>query len=231
MVSFYSVQIKNDEFHKKIGGGISKGTLGLIIGESGSGKSVVCQRMVYGMLKNDVSVTYLSTQFTTVDFIKQMSSLGYPVEKEIISGKLKFFPVYPLISIPKKREDYLNKLISAKHIFDADVVFIDSLSSLIKFDVNPETAIDLMAFLKRVSATGKAIMATFVPGEIDQKSMFEFETASTFLAECSLRKFGSDVKNMMTIKKYNLAPAQYQKQIAFRVEPKVGLVVEIAAVA
>jgi len=231
VVSFYSVQIQNDEFHKKIGGGIPKGTLGVIIGESGSGKSIVCQRMVYGLLKNDVTVTYLSTQFTTVDFVKQMSSVGYSVEKEIIAGKLKFFPVYPLISLPRKRQDYVNRLISAKHVFDAEVIIIDSLSSLVKFDINPESAIDLVAFLKRISATGRSVIATAVPGEIDESAMLELETASTFLAECSLKKFGSDVKNMMTIKKYNLAPGQYQKQIAFRVEPKIGLVVEIAAVA
>ena len=231
VVSFYSVQIPNDEFHKKLGGGIPKGTLGIIYGESGSGKSIVCQRMVYGLLKNDVTVTYLSTQFTTVDFVKQMSSIGYPVEKEIISGNLKFFPVYPLISLPRKRQDYVNRLISAKHVFDADVIFIDSLSSLVKFDLNPESAIELMAFLKRISATGRSVIATILPGEIDSNSLLELESSSTFLAECSLRKFGTDVKNMMTIRKYNLAPGQYQKQIAFRVEPKIGLVVEIAAVA
>ncbi len=230
-VTFYSVQIPNDEFHKKLGGGIPKGTFGVIVGESGSGKSIVCQRMVYGLLKNDVSVTYLSTQFTTVDFVKQMSSIGYSVEKYIISGKLKFFPVYPLISLVKKRKDYVNKLISARHVFESDVVFIDSLSSLLKFDLNRESAIDLVAFLKRFTAAGNSVIVTILPGEIDDESLLEIEASSTFLAECSLRKFGTDIKNTMTIKKYNLAPAQYQKQIAFRVEPKIGLVVEIAAVA
>lgn len=208
-----------------------KGTFGLIIGESGSGKSVVCQRMTYGLLKNDVSVSYVSSQLTTVDFIKQMASLGYGVEKFIISGKLKFFPVYPLISEVKKRERYIEKLISGRHIFESNVIVIDSLSALVKFDINPDSAIDLVSFIKRVVATGKAVVATLVPGEIDESSFLELESAATFVAECSLRKFGADIKNTMTIKKYNLAQMQYQKQIAFRVEPKIGLVVEIAAVA
>ncbi len=231
MVNLYSVQIENDEFHKKIGGGIPKGTFGLIVGESGSGKSVVCQRITYGLLKNDVSVSYVSSQLTTVDFIKQMSSLGYGVEKHIISGRLKFFPVYPLISEVKKRERYIERLISGRHIFESNVIIVDSLSALVKFDINPNSAIDLVSFIKRIAATGKAVIATVVPGEIDEASFLELESAATFLAECSLRKFGADIKNTMTIKKYNLAQMQYQKQIAFRVEPKIGLVVEIAAVA
>uniref|UniRef100_UPI0025C1C61F hypothetical protein n=1 Tax=Ferroglobus sp. TaxID=2614230 RepID=UPI0025C1C61F len=153
------------------------------------------------------------------------------VEKHIISGRLKFFPVYPLISEVKKRERYIERLISGRHIFESNVIIIDSLSALVKFDINPNSAIDLVSFIKRIAATGKAVIATVVPGEIDEASFLELESAATFLAECSLRKFGADIKNTMTIKKYNLAQMQYQKQIAFRVEPKIGLVVEIAAVA
>ncbi len=227
----YSVQIPNDEFHKKLGGGIAKGTLGLIFGESGSGKSVVCQRIVFGLLKNDVSVSYVSTQLTTIDFVKQMSSLGYSIEKDIISGKLKFFPVYPLISEPKERDDYIKKLISGKKIFESDVIIIDSITSLVKFDINPSSAIDMISFLKRITGTGKAVLLTGTKGEIDDDSFLELETSATLLIECSLKKFGSDVKNIMIVRKYNLALSQYQKQIAFRVEPKIGLVVEIATVA
>lgn len=231
MPRLFSVQVENDEFHKKLGGGIPKGTLGVLIGENGSGKSVVCQRITYGLLKNGVSVSYVSTQLTTVDFIKQMSSLGYSVESDVISGNLSFFPVYPLISELKERQDYLNKLISGRSIFEKDVIIIDSFSSLVKFDINPKSAIDIVGFLKRITATGRAVILTVLSDEMDREALLEVESTATLVGECSLRKFGTDVKNVMVIKKYNFALQQYQKQIAFRVEPKIGLVVEIAAVA
>ncbi len=231
MARLFSVQVENDEFHKKLGGGIPRGTLGVLIGENGSGKSVVCQRIAYGLLKNGVSVSYVSTQLTTVDFIKQMSSLGYGVESHVISGNLSFFPVYPLISELRERQDYLKKLISGKSIFEKDVIIIDSFSSLVKFDINPKSAIDIVGFLKRITATGKAVILTILSDEIEKDTLLEIESTATFVGECSLRKFGADVKNIMTIRKYNFALQQYQKQIAFRVEPKIGLVVEIAAVA
>jgi len=231
MARLYSVRIENDEFHKKLGGGIPTGTIALIKGEHGSGKSIVCQRIVYGLLKNNVSVSYVSTQLTTTDFIKPMVSLGYNVINYIIQEKLTFFPVYPLISELRERDDYSKKLISGKPIFEKDVVVIDSFSSLLKFDINSRAAVDLMGFFKRIAATGKAIILTALEGELPEDVMEELESAASLLIETSLRKFGADIKNLMTIKKYNFAVQQYSKQTAFRVEPKIGLVVEIAAVA
>ncbi len=227
----FSVQIENDEFHKKLGGGLPAGTIALIKGDHGSGKSVICQRMVYGMLNNDVSISYVSTQLTTTDFVKQMLSLGYNIVHHIIGGKIKFFPVYPLINEIKERSDYSKRLISAKAIFENDVIFIDSFSSLVKFDINEKAVIDLMGFFKRVVATGKAVVLTAVEDELPKAVMNEVEATSSLLIETATKKVGTDLKNIMMIKKYNLAVDKYSKQTAFRVEPKIGLVVEIAAVA
>lgn len=227
----FSVQIEKDEFHKKLAGGIPAGTLGLIKGESGGGKSVFCQRIVYGLLQNDIEVSYVSTQYTTLDFVNQMASLGYRINSYIISDKLRFFPVYPLISETKQRMDYTKKLMSGTSIFEKDVIVIDSLSSLLKFDLNPQSAVDLVGFLKRVTASGKAVLMTALNGELSEDVLRELESASTLVIECGIKKFGTDLKNMATIRKYNLAAGQYQKNIAFRVESNIGLVVEIAAVA
>jgi len=60
--------------------------------------------------------------------------------------------------------------------------------------------------------------------------MFLLEEASTLLMRLNVRVFGGDLKNSATIVKYNNAKGVFQKIIPFRVEPRVGLVVEIAAV-
>ncbi|HDN73806.1 MAG TPA: flagellar accessory protein FlaH [Archaeoglobus sp.] len=231
MARLYSIKIENDEFHKKIGGGLPVGTLALIVGDHGCGKSVLCQRLVFGLLKNDVTVSYISTQLTTIEFIKQMLSMGYDIIPELIRGKLSFFPVYPLINEIGEKDEYSKKLISSRQIFEKEVVVIDSFSSLIKFDVNPELAIELVGFFKRITASGKVIILTVLDGELPEEIMEEMESAASLLIETSVKKIGTDLKNVMTIKKYNFAVFQYSKQTAFRVEPKIGLVVEIAAVA
>lgn len=227
----YSVKVEKDEFHKKLGGGIPAGTLGLIKGESGGGKSVFCQRILYGLFQNDVEVSYVSTQYTTTDFVNQMASLGYRISSYMISDKVRFFPVYPLISEAKQRMDYTKRLMSGMSIFEKDVIIIDSISSLIKFDIEPASVVDLIAFLKRITATGRAVLMTALNGELSEDVIRELESSSTLVVECSIKKFGTDLKNVATIRKFNLAAGQYQKNIAFRVEPGIGLVVEIASVA
>jgi len=230
LARLFSVHLPNDEFHKKLGGGIPVGTIGLIKGEHGSGKSVVCQRITYGLLKNDVSVTYISTQLTTLDFINQMSSLGYDVGKYMIGRRLLFIPVYPLIQEPLTRMDFSGRLMNAKELFENDVIIIDCFSTLVRADVDPNSVVKLMGFFKRIVALGKAIILTALD-ELERNVMDEVESACSFIAETNIRKFGTDLKNIMLIKKFNLATGAYSKQIAFRVEPKIGLVVEIAAVA
>lgn len=228
----YAIQLENDEFHKKLGGGLPAGTIALIRGEHGSGKSVICQRITYGLLKNNVKVTYISTQLTTIDFIKQMSSLGYEIFRYIVNRQLLFIPVYPLIQEPKIRMDYIQRLMKARELFDNDVIIIDCLSSLVKYDIEKNKnniMIKLMSFFKRLSALGKVIIMTALD-ELEKDVIEEIESASSFVAETSIKRIGTELKNVMIIKKYNLAVGQYSKQITFRVEPKIGLVVEIAAV-
>ncbi len=230
MAKLFSVHLPNDEFHKKLGGGIPVGTIGLIKGEHGSGKSVVCQRITYGLLKNDVSVTYISTQLTTLDFINQMSSLSYDVGKYMISRRLLFIPVYPLIQEPLTRMDFSERLMNAKELFENDVIIIDCFSTLVRADIDPNSVVKLMGFFKRIVALGKAVILTALD-ELEKHVMDEVESTCSFIAETNIKKFGTDLKNIMLIKKFNLATGTYSKQIAFRVEPKIGLVVEIAAVA
>jgi len=230
-VRVYSVKIEKDEFHKRIGGGIPAGTLGLIRGESGGGKSVFCQRILYGLFRNDIEVSYVSTQYSTIDFVHQMASLGYKVNSYMIADKVRFFPIYPLIGGTKQRLDYTKRLMSGLSIFEKDVIIIDSISSLIKFDAEPTPVTDLIGFLKRITATGKAVLMTALDGELSEDVMMELESASTLVVECRIRKFGTDLKNVATIKKFNLAAGQYQKSVAFRVEPGIGLIDEIASVA
>jgi flagellar protein FlaH len=101
---------------------------------------------------------------------------------------------------------------------------------LIKQEINEEKAVDLLAFMKRITGTGKVVIFTVNSGELPREIEKELEFAATILIETKVKEFGGDLKNIMIIKKYNRAQGNYQKITTFRVEPKIGLVVEIAAV-
>ncbi|CAG0961568.1 partial DNA repair protein RadA, partial [Flavobacteriales bacterium] len=61
----YNFVLDRDELNQMLGGGFPKGSLIMIDGPSGSGKSALCQRFAYGLLDNKNTVTYISTQLTT----------------------------------------------------------------------------------------------------------------------------------------------------------------------
>lgn len=226
-----SVQLARDEFHKRVGGGFPSGSIIIIEGTHGSGKSVLCQRILYGFLQNLCSVTYVSTQFTTVEFINQMASMDYGITKEMIDGTFLFIPVYPLISKNIKKENFMDKIINTRPFYEKDVIIFDSLSMIISNDADPDSMDDLMAFFKRIAGTDKIIIMTINPGELPRSVDEQMRMASTVIIEAELKPFGGEIKNFAKIVKYNFAMDDFQKITAFRVEPKTGLIVEITSIA
>lgn len=227
----YEIQLARDELHKKLGGGIPEKSLIAIEGGKGSGKSVLCQRLVYGLLQNAHTATYVSTQLTTAEFLNQMHSLNYPVSRNLIDGSLLYIPVYPLISEHIKKEGFIDKILNAKPFYEKDIIVFDSLSSLIANDVDSENVYDMLSFFKRITGISKTIIITINPDELERDVMHAIRFASTAIFESEIKPFGGDLKNIIKIIKYNLAPHNYQKIIVFRIEPRIGMVVEITSVA
>ncbi len=230
MGALLEIRIPNDELHRRLGGGIPAGSIVLIEGDRGTGKSIFCQRLLYGFLKNNHTVTYVSTQLTTPEFINQMDSLGYGVIQDLVKRRLSFVSLYPLLVGVSERNRFLQKLGGASPLWGSDVVIIDSLSSLLP--ANPDMN-DIRAFLvhlKRVTSLGKVVIMTANPGDMPSDVLGVVEEVSTLLIRLSVKVFGGDLKNSATIIKYNNAVGVFQKIIPFRVEPKVGFIVEIAAV-
>ena len=57
-MELYHFDLERDGLHRNLAGGIPKGSTILLEGDYGSGKSVVSQRLAYGFLTHEYSVTY-----------------------------------------------------------------------------------------------------------------------------------------------------------------------------
>ncbi len=79
-----------DRLNAELGGGIPPGSILLIEGDYGAGKSAMSQRLTYGFCETGTTVTYLSTELTVGGFIDQMSSLSYDVEDHLLHEQLLF---------------------------------------------------------------------------------------------------------------------------------------------
>ncbi|MCD6559940.1 ATPase domain-containing protein [Palaeococcus sp. (in: euryarchaeotes)] len=230
MGALLKIQIPNDELHRRLGGGIPGGSIVVIEGDRGTGKSIFSQRLLYGFLKNDYSVAYVSSQYTTPEFINQMDSLGYGIIHELIKRKLLFISLYPLMTSVSKKEKFLPRFLGEPRLWEKQVVIIDSISSIFPRELKEEELRRLTEHLKKLSSLNKVIIMTVNPNEMDEKVLSTLEEVSSILIRLQVKVFGGDLKNSATIVKYNNAMGIFQKIIPFRVEPRVGFIVEIAAV-
>ncbi|WP_048055938.1 ATPase domain-containing protein [Pyrococcus sp. ST04] len=224
------IDLKGDELHRRLGGGIPAGTIMLIEGDRGTGKSILSQRLLYGFLMNGYTASYISSQYTTVEYVKQMMSISYDVIPFLIRKKLVFVSLYPLLSGVSEERKFLSRLLGEPRLWEQDVVVIDSFSSVLSREQEVRSVRNFLMYIKRLSSLGKVVILTANPEELPRDILFLLEEASTLLMRLNVRVFGGDLKNSATIVKYNNAKGVFQKIIPFRVEPKVGLVVEIAAV-
>ncbi len=202
----------------------------VIEGGSGAGKSTISQRLTYGLLQNNSSVTYISTQQTTKGFINQMYSIDYTIATHLLNGSLLYIPVIPLVRAAKSRIDFIERLMSAQELFENDVIIIDTISSLIKYSVNTEKSLDLISFFKKLNGIGKVIILTIEPSQMSEDVTSMFRSSCDIYCTLKVRPMSNEVKRTVVVNKFTGAKGPVGQMIGFRIEPKVGLVVEIAAV-
>ncbi len=226
-----SIFLERDELNQKLGGGIPVGSLVLIEGKNGDGKSVLSQRITFGLLKNNVTVTYISTELTIKGFIEQMHSLNYPCLNYLLDRKLLYFPVYPLLGRSKKRKTFLDTLLRSHQLYQTDVVIFDAFSSLVKYDLHPEKVYKVIEFFKKLCAKEKTIIITVDPTEIDEEYLNAIKGASDVYLELKTALMGGQLRHSIIVRRYSMAASDVADVVGFRVVPRIGFLTEISEVA
>ena len=113
-----------------LGGGLKEGALVIIEGESGTGKSVLCQHIAYGILQaRQCDVAYYSTEHNAASLTDQMAAIGLDVAREVIADRLRVYRVGtgPVIKDgPQALQDLINHIDNISE--DFKLVFFDSPS-------------------------------------------------------------------------------------------------------
>ncbi len=226
----YSFILDRDELNQMLGGGFPKGSLIMIDGPSGSGKSALCQRFAYGLLDNKTTVTYVSTQLTTKNFIRQMNSLEYPIGIRLLKGELLYIPVFPLLKESKPRIDFIKRLMSAEVLFEKNIIIIDTLSALIRYGTDAQKSLELISFFKKLTGMQKTIIITMDSTEMPQNVVNEFKDAAEILITLKMRQMGTEILRTMMINKYSRPEIQVGAMIGFKVEAKSGVMINISGV-
>jgi flagellar protein FlaH len=223
----FNISLKQDELGLKMGGGIPRGSTVLIEGAEGSGRSVLSQRLLYGILTNGHSATYVSTEMTLRDFIDQMYSLDYRIDQYLIKGMLQFFPVYPLLGHSRNRFDFLSRLMSSPQLYTKDFLIIDSFSALTKDSLDERKCIAYMAFLKKQTNLEKTILMT---ADETCRAVEPLRQASDVYLSIKMKPSSQGMVRQVNVLRYQRAKRKVDDQMKIRIEPGIGLVIEISEV-
>lgn len=173
----------NTELDSKMGGGLPVGSLTLIEGSSGAGKSVLSQQIMFGALQDGYRASVFTTENTVKSMISQMQSIDMDVFDFLLLGKFRVYPVelsklgrdatFALIAALKaERGDGSPHLSSegGRKKRPQDILVVDSITSAISHANEERQILSFFEECKRICATGVTILVTLhnqaVSGEL-----------------------------------------------------------------
>ncbi len=225
----YEFTLEQDSLSNAMGARLPNRSLWMIQGEVGSGKSLVSQRLVYGLLENGSKVLVITTELTTRGWIEQMESIGYPITEYIASGRLLVFSRYGVIAEPKQGVNLFGVL-DSEAVEKADVVVVDSASSLMPTGLDTVEQQEVLQKLRKICSESRSLLLTMDPSEMDDQLLHKMRSSCEVLLDMKAGFVGGEIKRTIVVTRFLRAAGPVQASVGWRVEPYMGFIVDITAV-
>ena len=173
----FPYDVETDSLADSLGLRLPNRSLILLQGEVGAGKSLVSQRFVHGLLHNDVKVLVITTELTTRGYIEQMESIGYGVTDALTKGNLMIFSRFGTVADPIPNVG-LDEVLASEALEEADIVVIDSASSLMPGGMDDQARFDMIQRLRRIASTGRSLMLMLDRDEMDAKLLHSLRASA-----------------------------------------------------
>jgi flagellar protein FlaH len=239
---------ERDRLNKELGGGIPPGSIVLVEGDYGAGKSAMSQRFAYGLCETGHRVTMLSTELTVGSFLDQMHSLDYGMVEHMLDEQILFLHAdigdsnnFSSNSDDSDRKDLLRRLMEANVMWDADVILVDTFDAILRNDPKFEAlvrkneerqaALEVISFFREVIAQGKVIVLTVDPSTLDEDAIGPFRSIADVFLELEMIEVGNDVRRQISVKRFVGMGEQVGDTVGFSVRSGTGIVIESRSVA
>ena len=236
----------HDRLNKELGGGIPRGSIVLVEGDYGAGKSAISQRFAYGLSKEGASVTMLSTELTVRGFIDQMHSLSYDVVRPLLNEEVLFLHADfdtggTFTEGDGDRMELLKRLMDAEVMWQPDVVIIDTFDAILRNDPTFEAlvrqnderqaALEIISFFRKIISKGKVVVITVDPSTLDEEAIGPFRAIADVFLQLEMIEVGNDVRRQIAVKRFAGMGEQVGDSIGFSVRSGTGIVIESRSVA
>ncbi|MCU4743792.1 AAA family ATPase [Halobacteria archaeon AArc-m2/3/4] len=234
MVDHYSIGLEDsDRVNNAIGGGLPEGSIVLVEGEDGAGKSVLSQRFAYGMADEDHYVTYISTELESWEFVQQMHSLSYDVVDHLLGEQLLFLHANVDTHKGGAERQLLARLADAETLWRADVVYIDTLSALLRNDPNFEAVLEegdedhviqrLVTFLRQMTLKDKTIVMTVDPTSVADDALRPLRNVADVYFQIETSTVGQEIRRNVRVRRFQNMQSPVDDSIGFNVQQGRGV--------
>ena len=217
-----------DSLGQSMGTAIPNRALMMVCGGIGSGKSIIGQRMSFGMTANDVKVALYTTELTTRGWLEQVSSLGYYMDKRIDEGTFHLISSFGVIAEKSDEQVTVLDLLEALPSREAEVVIIDRASELIPPEMNGK---ELLSALRKFTSEGRTLILTIDPDEMEHKVLRDLQNSAEVLLDMMTAVVGGQLVRTVGVTRFLRAAGPVTERIGWKVMPEMGFIVDITAVA
>lgn len=209
----------NGELDSKMGGGIPVGSLTLIEGSSGAGKSVLTQQITWGSLKEGFTVALFSSENTVKSLVRQMQSLDLDILDFLLLGRLR---VYPMELARLRAQAPLVLLEAIRRETECEAVIIDSLTSAIA-PLPPEASLRFFEECKQLCATGKTILIILHDQVVSTDVLVRMRSMCDAHLRLRTEDDGKRVLKLLEVSKVRGGGSTTGAIVSFDVEPGWGM--------
>ena len=227
-VDNFDFSVIQDSLGQSLGTAIPNRALVIVSGGIGSGKSIIGQRMSFGMTANDIKVSLVTTELTTRGWLEQVASIGYFMEKRIDDGDFHLMSSFGVIAEQAEDPVDLLELLESPALKEAEVVIIDRASQMIPAEIEGPV---LLSMLRQYTAQGRTLFLMIDPEEMDPKLLRELKNSAEVVLDMITSVVGGQLVRTLCVTRFLRAAGPVNERIGWKVMPEMGFIVDITAVA
>ena len=208
---------------EKLGGGLPRGSVTLIEGSSSTGKSILCQHLMYGALLDEARVVCFTSEFTSQSLLTQMYSIGLDASKCHEGAQLTVNALQE--PLPEDDGDPLLTDLGVEMenlAGKADFIVLDTITNLASYSGN-RPILSFFAACKRMCAKGASIVVVAHSSVFDEKMSVRIRAMCDGNLNLRVENIGDKLMNALEVRKILNAERSTGNVVFFEVEPGMGI--------
>lgn len=207
------------ELDNKMGGGVPLGSLTLIEGSSGAGKSVLSQQMIWGSLQDRFRLSVFTTENTIQSLVRQMRSLNLEIIDFLLLGRIRVYPV-EVAQLGAQAPAALLQAMRRER--GRDIIFLDSLTAAMAHSPI-EAVLGFFEQAKRLCSDGMTIVVILHSHAVNSELLIRIRSLCDAHLQLRSEEVGKKLVKTLEVTKVKGADKTTGNIISFEVEPGWGM--------